>query len=232
MSRPRSHSPAVVRASGNRPTGGNVERRVRRTGIEVRWLWLALLVLAACGSGSGDAVAFDWADPAPVELDGGLMVGPCGGGGEAPVACISRDGVDLALIEHGSAPLSTFPDVPAGAAAGEALEIITAGYLDSFGGDRAEGCPRWEFAPTGPEPATVAGAEGRVVGFALRRGGSRTELSESRFIISDDTVHWLTINLWDPATACLPDPERTATPVEDWELVAEVFVRVAAGSRF
>jgi hypothetical protein len=205
---------------------------MRRFGIEVRWLLLALLVLAACGSGPGAAVAFDWADPAPIELEGDLVVGPCAGGGEAPVACVSRDGIDLALIEHGSAPRSTFPGVPTGAGAGEALEIITAGYLDSFGGDRAAGCSRWDFVPTGPAAATVAGAEGRVVGFALERGGSRTELSESRFIISDDTVHWLTLNLWDPATACLPDAERPAASPADWEGIVAAFRQVAAGSRF
>lgn len=197
-----------------------------------RFWWAALLLASACGSDAGAEVVLDWTDPVPVEVEAGLVVGPCSGGGEAPIVCVSRDGIDLALIEHGSAPLSSFPEVPAGTGSGAALDIISAGYLDSFGADRAAGCPGWQFTATGPAAVPVAGSEGRAVGFALERDGRRTEQSESGFVIVGDTVHWLTINLWDPAAACLPDTERPTAPPQDWERLLGLFGRIAAGSRF
>jgi hypothetical protein len=197
----------------------------------MRWLWVVMFVMGSCGSGLGEPVPFDWTDPVPIDLDGGLTVGPCAGGGDAPVACLSRNGADLALIEHGTAPLSSFPDVAGGSGSREALEIITTGYLESFRADRRAGCPDWDFLATGPEPATVALGEGRVVGFTLERDGERTELSESHFVISGDTVHWLTINLWHAATACLPDGERPTASPGDWDGILTAFRLVASGSR-
>lgn len=208
--------------------------------VQRRWpmkrLILIPLVLlagltAACGSAI-DSFGYDWADPRPVTSAAGWTFGPCEGGGKAPLVCITVDGVWKGVIEHGSAPLDTFAEIPSGASGGEALDIVTAEYVESFRQDRSAGCADWEFVPANTESVTVAGSDGRVVGFALRRDGVVTEVSETRFAVIDDEIHWLTANALDPITACLVDPEVAAPTVAEWETLRPGFAALAAGSIF
>lgn len=168
---------------------------------------------------------YDWANQTDHEYANGWVVGPCGG--EAPVACIFRNGRWLGVINHGAMPVSDLPDGVEGDQA--VLDYVARDILRSFRKDRAIGCPGYEFQASPPASAEVAFSDGRAVGFSLTKDGATTELNTWRLAVEDGFVHWITVGAASPR-ACLGHPDAPVLSLRAWRTFEDAFDTLASTS--
>lgn len=142
-------------------------------------LALALSLAPACGEAvadpndgpqgdqppTGDAPIVDWTDSSKVlELGDGWTVAACEG--DAPLLCVSKDGVAQGGVEAASYDLDSIPDIDPEDDVDTQLRALAEGFMQAIGTDRAEGCgPDYVFEPIEPTPFVLANLPGMVYGF-------------------------------------------------------------------
>lgn len=191
-----------------------------------------LLAVAGCGDDAGPAVAapspsavaspspspsaapVDWDNPTTTALPEGWTLGPCEG--DAPLVCLSKDGVVRGTAEITSFPVETLPAVRDALADGEAaaLQVHAGEFLEAFRQDRTTGCgPDWSFRPDPVAALTARGTPMVRTAFSGGRGATTTERVVRWVGLRDGRLVALGITATAEG-ACTPGEGPELTPAE------------------
>jgi hypothetical protein len=210
----------------------------------VKRLAALLVVLAACGGGGDSAAptttttitattappapAFDWSDPAPVDVDGWHLES-CEG--DAPLVCVERDGQIVGLVERLEFPLDSFDDLAAPLAAGDeeaAYDALAAAFVRDLTADRETGCEDGYTVEPLPviHVTTPDGTAARYGFAATTASGDPAERVVQYAAVRGDTLVLLAANA-SSADGCLPPegPEFTPHLLEAFEPVFDGLVQ-------
>lgn len=186
------------------------------------------LMLAALTPAASATEPYDWANQTDHEYSSGWVIGPCGG--EAPVACVFREGAWQGVIGHGWLPVSSLPSRLVGDQA--ILKYIARDIVKTFEKDRAMGCPDYTFVAHPARPAEVAFADGLSIGFSLQKDGRTSELNTWRLVVEDGYVHWITVGAANKNSVCVGDPDAPIVSLTEWRTFESAFDTMAATSVF
>lgn len=181
-----------------------------------------VFAISSFSAAVGAADPYDWANQTEQEFSNGWVVGPCGG--DAPVACVFRDGEWRGTIYHGAMSVSELP-----VGEDEALEWVAADILEVFREDRAIGCPDYEYLPHMLRARKVAFDQGASVGFSLRKDGRTTDVNPWRLVVQDGYVHFLTI-VAGSDEVCVPELEGPTMTIAEWSTFSKAFDELGAVS--
>lgn len=175
-------------------------------------LLLSLAIASACGDPvadpgevpqgdrppTGDSSIVDWEDPTKVvEVGGGWTIAACHG--DAPILCVSKDGVAQGGVEATSYDIGALPHVDPEADSDAQLRSLAEGFTEAIGSDRSEGCgPDYRFEPIGPEAFVLGNTPGLAFGFqGTMSDGRPSELNLQYATIVGDRIVAITAIAYD-----------------------------------
>lgn len=170
--------------------------------------------------------AIDWDNPSVVvDLGDGWKILKCEGDG--PFMCVERDGVGVGALEGIAYPVASFDDLDPAADPAATLAEFVAGFHESLGSDRAQGCGAdYQFEPIGPESITFGDRQGVAYGFEGRLAdGSPSELNLQYAAVVGDRIVSVTAIAYDEGGCPGRDDLSTwdsATLSEFWPLMDQV----------
>lgn len=180
-----------------------------------------------------EQITFDWVERPTLELPGGWTVSACEG--EAPLACVTRDGEPVGFVEQLGFPVQTLPDVQEALDEGldpeQVLRLFATDELEALEEDRRAGCdPEYRVRPIGPAAAPVAGRPGLRYGFeGVDGAGAVVERISKHALLTEEALFLVVASGLEP-DGCLPaQGEFRVGVLEEFE---PQLARVVAGSRF
>lgn len=182
--------------------------------------------------GTGTAVV-DWEDGTrPAAFPGGWSVRACDG--DAPILCVSRDGVLVGTVEAVGFRLDLRDDLDDLVEAGDDAALLD-GFVRRFAADtradRAEGCgPDYVVTPFEPQHLTVDGRPGVAYGFTGGDGGTVTERMRGYATVAAGRLVLVVVEASDPGGCFAPDDERTLFTTAALTEFEPVLARVVAES--
>ncbi len=138
---------------------------------------------------TSDALIVDWVDPSrALDVGDGWTVAACEG--DAPLLCVSRDGVVQGGVEASAYDLASIPNIDPEDDVDAQLRALVEGFTEAIGSDRAEGCgPDYVFEPIAPTPFVLANLPGTAYGFVgTMPDGRPSELNLQYATIVEDQI--------------------------------------------
>jgi hypothetical protein len=172
-----------------------------------------------------------WADKLQHDLADGLEVGPCPGGGNAPLRCVSRNGKVITTFELIRFPVKSI-DVLRNAAGTDiviGLHAVAEDAFDSFQEDRSKGCGAGTTfgGPTLVEQP-VAGRDGLHWWFSMSRAGAVDEVVDSWATVLGTDMVLIRYAGYGP-DPCLP-PEGASSDPATLEKLRPTLAAAVAGA--
>lgn len=144
-----------------------------------------------------------WTADFSLELDDTWSLRECEG--DAPDICVERDGEIVGNLELSEYPLDEAEKEQAPA---DVARTRAQGFLDFFSGDRAEGCPDFQFVADPVDLTMVGGQPGARTGFRLLDATGRTvERVTTHYAVHDGALFLVNTDAYALDGGCLDQSE-------------------------